>query len=342
MAHQHGVENVVAVLGTALGERHIPVLRRFADSIVLVLDGDEAGRRRANEILELFVANQVDLRILTLPESLDPCDLIATQGGDAFRRLLSGAVDALEHKLRMVTNGLDFTRDTHRAAEAVEQLLSTLSRIRPGHGVAPSAVLLREEQMLSVVARQFHLPSEQIRARLSALRRKATHAAQSALRRQDAGSREPPVRPPADWEPWERELIELILIHSSLLATITPNIDPAALPTPLARAIYTRAIDQWERGQTNLFDRLMLESEDEAEKHVLVTLDEHAREKSASDVDLRVADLLAAHERRLAADSVHQKLGAVQENDAEADDLLAQFLNSNRPKHQAEFERRLN
>ena len=45
MAHQHGIENAVAVLGTALGERHIPLVRRYTDRITLVLDGDEAGRR---------------------------------------------------------------------------------------------------------------------------------------------------------------------------------------------------------------------------------------------------------------------------------------------------------
>ena len=53
VARQFGFDNTVAVLGTALGERHIRLLRRFADSITLVLDGDEAGQRRANEILGL-------------------------------------------------------------------------------------------------------------------------------------------------------------------------------------------------------------------------------------------------------------------------------------------------
>ena len=51
-----GSSNAVAVLGTALGESHIRILKRHADRIVLVLDGDEAGTKRANEVLELFVA----------------------------------------------------------------------------------------------------------------------------------------------------------------------------------------------------------------------------------------------------------------------------------------------
>ena len=145
--------------GTALGERHLQVLRRYTDIITLVLDGDEAGRRRTNEILDallaLFEKNEVDLRILTLPEGLDPCDFIATHGSDQFRQLVDHAVDALEHKFKTVTNGLDTLTDTHRVSQAAEQMLATLAQIRqPGAG-ATSQALLREDQMLSRIARQF-------------------------------------------------------------------------------------------------------------------------------------------------------------------------------------------
>ncbi len=136
MAHQHGITNCVAVLGTALGERHLQLLRRYTETITLVLDGDAAGRRRTNEIMDallaLFEKNQIDLRILTLPEGIDPCDFIATHGSDQFRQLLATAVDALEHKFRSVTNGLDTLTDTHRASQAAEQLLATLAQIPSG------------------------------------------------------------------------------------------------------------------------------------------------------------------------------------------------------------------
>ena len=96
VAHQFGFANAVAVLGTALGEAHIRILKRFADRIILVLDGDEAGQRRADEVLELFVAQQVDLRILTLPEEFDPCEFLQERGGEAFQKLLDDeTVDAL-------------------------------------------------------------------------------------------------------------------------------------------------------------------------------------------------------------------------------------------------------
>jgi DNA primase len=72
IARQAGIDNVVAVCGTALGPRHIRLLKRYADRVTLVLDGDDAGQKRAAEVLELFIASQVELRIVTLAQGLDP------------------------------------------------------------------------------------------------------------------------------------------------------------------------------------------------------------------------------------------------------------------------------
>ena len=49
MAHQQGIANAVAVLGTALTREHIQLLRRYAEEVVLVFDGDAAGQRSAAE-----------------------------------------------------------------------------------------------------------------------------------------------------------------------------------------------------------------------------------------------------------------------------------------------------
>ncbi|HYW81347.1 MAG TPA: DNA primase, partial [Thermoguttaceae bacterium] len=140
VAHQYGFTDAVAVLGTALNahagrpgrhyaENHIKILKRFVDRIVLVLDGDEAGQRRANEVLELFVAAQVDLRILTLPEGTDPCDFLQQNGAEAFRKLLDEqAVDALDHAFRSVTRGIDLQRDVHGASQALDRLVSIVAK----------------------------------------------------------------------------------------------------------------------------------------------------------------------------------------------------------------------
>ena len=122
MAVQHGIHNAVACCGTALGESQIKLLKRYCDSVVLLLDGDGAGQKRASEILELFVTAQMDLRILTLPDGLDPCDYLIKYNGEKLKEQIGGALDALEHKLRQVCQGFDPLLDTHRANTALEDV----------------------------------------------------------------------------------------------------------------------------------------------------------------------------------------------------------------------------
>ena len=85
----------MGTLGTALGDDHVLALRSLADRVVLVFDGDEAGQKAADRSLELFLGHDVDVRVLTLPEDLDPCDFLRREGADTFRALVDRAVDPL-------------------------------------------------------------------------------------------------------------------------------------------------------------------------------------------------------------------------------------------------------
>ena len=98
-AHQVGLCNVVGTLGTALGEDHLRALRRLADRVVLVYDADAAGQSAADRALEFFLGSDLDLRVLTLPANLDPCDYLLEEGADAFRALVEQAADPLAYLL---------------------------------------------------------------------------------------------------------------------------------------------------------------------------------------------------------------------------------------------------
>src|SRR4030095_14807004 len=139
---------------------HIRLLKRFADTVYLVLDGDAAGQSRTNDILELFVAAQRDLRRMTRPEA---------RGGESFRSLLGGAIDALEHKIRTATRGIDLARDTHRANLALEDILPTIGRGMPPGTI--DAASLRAQQLIARLARQFGLDEGDVRTRFNQLRR---------------------------------------------------------------------------------------------------------------------------------------------------------------------------
>ena len=291
MAHQHGVEHAVAVLGTALNARHLPLLRRFTDRVVLVLDGDEAGQRRSAEILELFIANQLDLRVLTLPEQLDPCDFIAQRGAEAFLSLLAQAIDALEHRLRLATQGVS-SRDTHQVTVAVEQVLATLAKSRRGMGLDSSAFVLREQQVLSRLAREFRLPEEQLRVRLRDLRRGNSRSG-GAITSETASVETSSPKISA----FEKELLELALTDGAYARKLGANILADELSSPLARGLYQLILEALKRGDRVDYQSLMLAVEDAATKSLLVELDEACQAKASSDASLRLQDLLSRRER---------------------------------------------
>lgn len=292
-AHQHGVAHAVAACGTALGEGHLKLLRRFTDNVTLVLDGDEAGRKRASELLELFVASPVDLRILTLPDQSDPCDFISSHGGDEFEALLATAPDALEHKLESVTAGMDSSADNvHQATRAVEQVLTTLAKTRAALGEATSAMLLREQGLLGRLARRFNLPEEGLRKRLADLRKTS---GVKTVTRQDAAHHEGDAPAPLgkDLSVWEREALELMLCDTQHAERMIAELGEVDFDSNTGRRLFVLARTVSETGEAS-FDRLMLATDDEPLKALLVELDESGQERRESDAQQRLHDLLSA------------------------------------------------
>ncbi|MCA9212854.1 MAG: DNA primase [Planctomycetales bacterium] len=173
MTRQFGIEYVVAVCGTALTDQHIRLMKRYSDKVTLVLDGDTAGQAKSSSsaLLEMFLAHQVDLRVVTLPEGLDPCDFLLRAGAESFRTFLDSAPDVLEHKIRVSTRGLDPIRDTHRANVALQELLTAIARTPKNSRGDAVNQQLREQQVLNRISHEFRIDEVQLRNQVAALRR---------------------------------------------------------------------------------------------------------------------------------------------------------------------------
>ncbi|HEV3342107.1 MAG TPA: DNA primase [Pirellulales bacterium] len=285
IAHQCGLENAVAVLGTALGEQHIGILRRFADRVLLVLDGDEAGRRRADEILELFVSAQMDLRILTLPDDLDPADFLLARGKEPFEQLLATAVDALEHKLRIATAGLNAQSGVDEAHRAQEEMLRTLAK-------APvpteTAAHLREAHILSRLAHRFRVSEVVLRDRLRALREKG-----GKPRPAPSPAATKPRAKPGKIDMAERELLELVLQAPQLVGEIADRFPPAAWSDAARREVFSVCCRLVVEGIEPTVERLLLEIDDGQLKTLIIELDELQRRRPKPDPRREATSLLA-------------------------------------------------
>lgn len=306
VAHQYGFQNAVAVLGTALGESHIRLLKAHADRIVLVLDGDEAGTKRANEVLELFIAQQADLQILTLPEDLDPCDYLHKYGSEAFSELLAtNAVDALDHAYQTATRGIDVERDVHGVGRAIERLLSILAKAPRLGGETRGDARIQEQKIVQRLAGKFRVDEQELRRRLTALRRRAStpFVKPRPVVASEAGDSSPDesvAELQAVVEPWERELLELLIAHPECIASVRSRVAVEQFTAEPCRRIYETCCRLDDQGVAPAFDRLMLEFDQPALKSLLVELDENGQAKglASADPETLLNDLLKTFQQR--------------------------------------------
>jgi DNA primase len=278
MAHQHGLTNAVAVCGTALGESHIRLLRRYCDSVVLLLDGDEAGQKRTNEILELFVGAQMDLRVMTLPDGLDPCDFLIERGEAEMRKLLAQSVDALEHKIRVACSGFNPLIDTHRANAALEDILRTLSLAPRGNLLSDEASRLRKDQVVMRLARQFGLDDKNLRQRIREMQTEANR------RRPGVAEEKTPVTVTlrfAEMSAMERELFEILIDHPELVPAALERFPMTSLNSETAKQLLQLYMELELAGNDLDFASIMSAVEEASVKSLLASLQEEAEKKSA-------------------------------------------------------------
>jgi len=134
--HQAGITNVVGTLGTALTAEHARLLSRLCESVVLVFDGDEAGRHAADRALRILFAEPVDILLCILPEGHDPDDLLKQDNGtDRFRAAVDEAVPALSYKLRCVREQLGEQRGASARQKLLERFMGELADL--GFGSIP-------------------------------------------------------------------------------------------------------------------------------------------------------------------------------------------------------------
>jgi DNA primase len=285
MPHQHGVTNVVGSLGTAFGDGQVAILKRYADRIILVFDGDEAGQKAADRALGLFLRHEVDLRVLSLPEQLDPCEFLLERGGDEFRRLLNTAADALEFKLQRAGQLFDVTSIAGRR-QALDFVLDAVGAIPVlSSGTQP----ITREIVLDSLARRLSIPPETVRKRLREVReqnlRRTTKRAPAA-----EATTDPAVSLWQGESPAERELMEIVLAEPGFIDQILERVSADVFRTPGLRRIFEACVALVRESHGFDLDSLRLVLEDRELACRASTLAETGREKG--QVERRLGDVL--------------------------------------------------
>ena len=118
LSHQAGYRNTVATSGTALSDStetkdnvvsNLGLIRRLSENIVLAFDGDEAGLNASRRAGKIALALGMDVKVVSIPEGVDPADLIAKQGILKWKETIKSSKHIIEFLLESViqTSGKD-------------------------------------------------------------------------------------------------------------------------------------------------------------------------------------------------------------------------------------------
>jgi len=127
LPHQHGFKNIIASMGTAIGEQHIAILKKLTKNLVLALDPDSAGEAATLRSVGLENALGGEMRVAVIPDGRDP-DEIVIDNPDAWTGLIANAVPIMDYAFEKLSAGLDLKTARGRAV-AAERLMPLVRRI---------------------------------------------------------------------------------------------------------------------------------------------------------------------------------------------------------------------
>jgi len=273
--HQAGLPNAVAPLGTALTEAQARLLRRFAEVVVLLFDGDRAGRAAVRSAYPVLARVGLAAKVASLPPGEDPDSFLRSQGADALVQRVRTAPGIVEHLIDAAAR--EAAGDPRASGEAIADLGPVLARVDN-----PVEARLYVERVarrfgvsdIDVVRRQLRRGLRAAREREQGGRRRPSGAPGSVDRgppargghgppgevppRGGPSRREAPVDEAQVLPPLERALVGALLDQPSLLHSEEAGELPHVLTSPGLRAMVDLAARTVQGGRA-LNGSLLLE-----------------------------------------------------------------------------------
>ncbi|MBU1726686.1 MAG: DNA primase [Candidatus Omnitrophica bacterium] len=230
MPFQAGLKNIVASLGTALTQEQARLLKRYTQNIVMIYDGDSAGELAALRSLEIFIEEEMSVKVVSLPQGSDPDTFVRKFGIEKLNEEVSRAVNIFDYKIKVLK-----TRYSHKEVEGKAKIsshmLETISKFKNA--------VLKSEYMKRL--------AEELDIREDAL---FQEAAKINNQRERFDSVSPLAqRKTLNINPTERMLIKLMLEESELIHRIKDSINPADFIDERASRIVTLMLDFIEQGK---------------------------------------------------------------------------------------------
>ncbi len=150
LAHQAGFQNAVALSGTALTEKHLALMKRYSENLMLVLDADTAGLKATARSAALALRAGLRVKAARLPKGKDPAELISEDPKD-FKKRITEAKPIVDFFLAELAGQ---ESDPHRLLRVAESIVLPLISAMPSP--------MEREHFVQSTARALGLSSEAV------------------------------------------------------------------------------------------------------------------------------------------------------------------------------------
>ncbi|HEH3875180.1 TPA: DNA primase [Campylobacter jejuni] len=152
--HKAGFNNAVAVLGTALTEHHLPLIRRYDAKVILCFDNDEAGLKAATRSAFLLSTNKIDGKVAILQGGKDPAELVAKNESAKLHNILDEGIELGEFYIRRLisTHSIISALDKQKALETIQQFTFNLEPLVANSYTSLVSNLLKVDEKFIVLS----------------------------------------------------------------------------------------------------------------------------------------------------------------------------------------------
>ena len=159
-----GLDNCIALMGTALTHEQLKLIKRLSNNIVLCLDGDKPGQNAAYKIGEEFIKENLEVKVVTLPNNDDPDSFILKEGKEKFLNYIEQAENYNDYKIKSLRNNVNFQSDIEKA-NYINNVLNELINIKDD---------IRVEIILKKLAKEFDIGYNTLDKKFLELKKKNT------------------------------------------------------------------------------------------------------------------------------------------------------------------------
>ncbi|MBT3215436.1 MAG: DNA primase [Deltaproteobacteria bacterium] len=241
--HENGFEDAVAPCGTALTPEHLKIVRRYADTVILLFDGDTAGKNAALKHANLLLPHALESFIVTLPEGDDPDTFLLKHGKAGFEELLEQKVPALDYLVQQTIK--KYPDSIQGRMQGLEELLPALNGINDPK---------RRQLSLLAIGERMKIPAE-------ILARELKRKTNKNLSNEDniaTLNRLPTDSKVSQDEQW---LLQSLLRKGELWPLVREHLHPQEFQTPHFHQLYAKLL-QLPDAVFQTFDPLKLEHSD--------------------------------------------------------------------------------